>query len=385
MFLDVNSALFSMLRILFANESFTSEEMDFLSDENNVKELFAITQRHGISHLLAYIIMKNSLLEQSNISNTVMATVYHFERLNYETNKVCSALETAGIKFLPLKGSVIRELYPEPWMRNSCDIDILVLEADLTRAISYLVENLNYIEKEKGDHDVSLFSPNGIHIEIHYRLAEENLSKNTYKLLSNVWEDINLKKGYSYWYEMPDELFYFFHIAHMAKHFISGGCGIRTYIDLWVLDNINNANLEKRNNLLKDGELYEFAVICRKLARIWLGEEKHIDITKKMQNFILSGGVYGTRENKILVQQQKKGGKIKYITSKIFLPYDVIKEHYPILNKYYCLMPIMQIRRWFKLLFFGIAKETVDEIQYSQNISRHEASEMKCFLHEIGL
>ncbi|MBO4954226.1 MAG: nucleotidyltransferase family protein, partial [Clostridia bacterium] len=30
------------------------------------------------------------------------------------------------IDFMPLKGAVIRQYYPEPWMRTSCDIDIHV-------------------------------------------------------------------------------------------------------------------------------------------------------------------------------------------------------------------------------------------------------------------
>ena len=41
-------------------------------------------------------------------------------------NSICSALNRESIAYIPLKGSVIKDLYPESWMRTSCDIDILV-------------------------------------------------------------------------------------------------------------------------------------------------------------------------------------------------------------------------------------------------------------------
>ena len=40
--------------------------------------------------------------------------------------KTSFKIKKVQIPFLPLKGSVIRQYYPEPWMRTSCDIDILV-------------------------------------------------------------------------------------------------------------------------------------------------------------------------------------------------------------------------------------------------------------------
>ena len=54
---------------------------------------------------------------------------------------------------------------------------------------------------------------------------------------------------------MTDEMFYFYHIAHMAKHFEEGGCGIRPFIDLWTLDNIKDVDHDKRDELLSRGNL----------------------------------------------------------------------------------------------------------------------------------
>ena len=129
---------------------------------------------------------------------------------------------------------------------------------------------------------------------------------------------------------MTDEMFYFYHIAHMAKHFEEGGCGIRPFIDLWTLDNIKDVDHDKRDELLSQGNLLKFAEVARMLSRVWFENNEHTEITKKMERYILRGGIYGTNENRIAVQQQKRGGRLKYALSKIFIPYDNIKFHYPI-------------------------------------------------------
>jgi hypothetical protein len=85
------------------------------------------------------------------------------------------------------------------------------------------------------------------------------------------------------------------------------------------------------------------------------------------------------------VQQQKKGGRVKYALSKIFLPYDVIKFHYPVLQKHRCLTPLMQVRRWCKLIFCGHLKRSAKELQYNNSITDTEAKNIQNFLHNIGL
>ena len=129
----------------------------------------------------------------------------------------------------------------------------------------------------------------------------------------------------------------------------------------------------------------KFASAVRKLSRIWFSNEPYDYFSQQMEDYILRGGVYGNNENRITVQQQKKGGRIKYALSKIFIPYDVIKFHYPILQKHRWLTPFMEVRRWFKLIFCGHAKRTINELKYNQTISADKADATKNFLENIGL
>lgn len=383
---ETNQILFALLRSVIRGNQLQDQEKELLTDEI-LSELIAISKKHDVAHLIALCLDKNSVSFKGNkdLAGEIIKAVYRYEQINYELGELCKALEKAKIDFMPLKGSVIRKYYPEAWMRTSCDIDVLVHEADAEKAAELFVNNYGYTRIGKGSHDVSLFSPNEIHIELHYDLVEDGLANAASTVLGYVWDTAVVRDGFAYCYEMPDEMFYFYHVAHMAKHFEEGGCGIRPFIDLWILDNIEGVDHSKRDELLKQGNLLKFAGVSRLLSKIWLDVTEHNDITKQMENYILRGGVYGTTENYVIIQQQKKGGRLRYALSKIFVPYDVIKFHYPVLQKHRWLTPIMEVRRWFKLIFCGHAKRTARELKYNSNISRAEAENVQAFLKNIGL
>ena len=204
-----------------------SDEQKLLYNAEILLQIAKIAKKHDVLHLLVLGLKKNELLDKNikQFEMELFKTVYRYERLNYELKQVCKALEEAQIPFVPLKGSVIKMYYPEPWMRTSCDIDVLVHREDLENTISYLVSNHNYVEKERATHDVSLFTQTGIHVELHFDLVEEGRAKNAIDVLQAVWENATLHENSEYWYEMTDAYFYFYHIAHMAKHFENGGCG----------------------------------------------------------------------------------------------------------------------------------------------------------------
>ena len=129
----------------------------------------------------------------------------------------------------------------------------------------------------------------------------------------------------------------------------------------------------------------EFAEAARKLSRVWLENEEYDPICKQMEAYILRGGVYGNTKNRILVQQQKEGGRIKYALSRIFLPHEIIKFQYPILQKHRWLTPVMQVYRWCNLLLRGHLRRTAEELQYNLSVSETERANTQRFLEQIGL
>ena len=93
-----------------------------LTDEELAK-LYKLSKSHDLAHLVGDALIKNDLIGNDEIKEKyqkqVMIAIYRYEKINYELNRWRSALNEAQIPFIPLKGSVLRQYYPEPWMRTS--------------------------------------------------------------------------------------------------------------------------------------------------------------------------------------------------------------------------------------------------------------------------
>lgn len=381
-----NPIFFALLRSAIRGTPLTEKERGLCTPEV-LNEALKIAAKHDIAHLLALGLQKNTLIPAGNqsVEKCILGAVYRYERTEYEYKSVCRALEEAKIDFLPLKGSILRAYYPEPWMRTSCDIDILVHKESLDAAVAYLSEHLQYAMVTRSAHDISLAGASGIHVELHFDLVEEQVANNSISILSSVWEHASLREGYESFYEMSDAFFYFYHIAHMAKHFENGGCGIRPLIDLWILDRLEGVDTFLRNELLANGDLLKFANTVRALSEVWMDGKAPDALSLRVQDFLLHGGVYGTTENRVALRQKKKGGRLGYFMSRLFVPYERLKRYYPILEKHRWLMPIMQIRRWFMLCRPEIASMAKREIAANGKIEPSKAQTMHDFLDDIGL
>ena len=140
-----------------------------------------------------------------------------------------------------------------------------------------------------------------------------------------------------------------------------------------------------RDRLLAEGGLSAFAQQAEFLSEVWFGGAAPTAVTNQMTSYILRGGLYGSMENRITVQQQKQGGKLRYAASRIFLPYDTLKHHYPVLEQHRWLTPLMEVRRWGKLVFCGGLKRSVRELRCNSATPRQQASETQSLLSVLNL
>lgn len=364
-------------------------------------EIYQLSKAHDVAHLVGDALNKSGVFEnlpadldeneraaiekiKAQFDEQIFTAVYRYETINYELEQICKTLEEAKIPFIPLKGSVIRKYYPEPWMRTSCDIDILVREEDLNLAVRTLCDSLKYTSGEKTSHDIKMYSENGVHLELHFSLIESDVVSKADIPLQLVWNYVQPINGTSR-HAMNDEMFYYYHIAHMAKHFIHGGCGIRPFIDLWLYNRVNTGNTNKRNKLLSDGELLKFSEEAENLAAAWFGNKEYNEITQEMEDYILQGGVYGTLKQNLAMSQNKKGGKFRHLMSRIFLSYKDMEVYYPSLKKCPILFPFYQVRRWCRILFCGGRKAAMNEIKVNKNITTEEQERAKKLLEELNL
>lgn len=365
-----------------------------------LSELYRLSKMHDVAHLAGDALSKCGVfanlpdtIEESEraviekikakFDEQVFTAVYRYENINYELEQVKQAFNDEEISFIPLKGAVIRKYYPEPWQRTSCDIDILVKEADADKASAVLAKKLQYTVGEKGQHDISLFSPSNIHVELHFKLLDIEFKQ--VGVLNDIWGSGEIARVSECEYRMSDELFLLYHIYHMAKHFIHGGCGIKPFIDLRVIRNAIGYDEKKAETLLRESDLFSFYDRAAELTAVWFEDKPHNAVTQAMENYVLRGGVYGTLEQQLAMSQNKKGGKFGHLLSKVFLSYKEMEVYYPSLKKCPILFPLYQVRRWCRILFCGGRKVAMNEIRVNRNLSEEKKREAKDLIKELGL
>lgn len=327
---------------------------------------------HDLAHLLSSESVKKDVLtnptEKAFVNKQQIMSIYRYERLNFDYQEIKETFIKEKIPFVPLKGLIIRSLYPEPWMRTSCDIDVLVKKEDLNRAVEALKKNNKFVQYGKVNyHDISLFSPSNVHLELHFSI-KENIECID-KLLDKVWDYCENTAENPFEFKETNEFFVFHTLAHMLYHFKAGGCGIRPFMDLYLLHKNFELDLEKLESMIKECGITKFYENVKLLSEVWFEDKEHTDLTLSMEDYVFSGGVYGSKENDLAVKKNKVNRK-SYIFNRIFSPYDVIKNRYPILQKHKWLTPFYQVRRWIESLFKNKAKQLKTEIQIYDNVDQ---------------
>lgn len=351
--------------------------------EEKLYELYNLASRHDVVQIAADALFKNQLMpdcEMNGVFKTaLMKTVFKVQKICFELFRASAVLEENKIPHMPLKGSALRVLYPEPWMRSSCDVDILVKPEDFEASFKLLTDKLKCHDVTHTPCDVGMWTDGGVHIELHHNLLDKDIKKNgtylrkwNFDCMISVWETAVLSTGKHYQYEMTDEMFYCYHFAHMAKHFENGGCGIKAIIDLWLLDNRKSKDNPKREELLKKAKLLSFYKHIEELCSVWFSGCEHSETSRMLEKYLLSGGAYGNMENKVAFGSSKAGDSNAFAKYRIFASDDLLRYYYPEIDKRKWLMPFYQIGRWARIISKGRLKKSVNELRLSRNITSDE-------------
>ena len=367
--ITLKTAFFELIRHEILGEPLSRGVIEFLNEENVIK-IYKLSKIHDISQIIVSSLDKAEIISgklKDEFVKTLPVSLLRCESQDYEIEKIREVFNKEEVPFIMLKGATVRSFYPKRFLRTSCDVDVLVKKTDLSRAVEVLSKNLNYLIKKGTAHDVFLYSQSGVHIELHHTLIEDGINKNANIELEKAFEKSQLKNGSEYL--LSGEIFYLYHIAHMAKHALHGGCGVKPFIDLFLIKNNVKVDDIELNKLLKKCNLYKFYIEVNNLLGVWFLDKEKTETSLNFENYILQGGVYGTLDNSVKLNRAKKSSKKSYILSRIFLPYDKLKLIYPILEKHKILTPFYQVRRWFKLIFKKRIKKTKLELSINANLT----------------
>lgn len=324
--------------------------------DSRIREpLLELAQKHDLAHIAANACINAGILGQDEASEAYrkafMLAFYKSQQQSHALEQVSRAFDKLPIPYIPLKGSVIRRFYPQSWMRSSCDIDILIKPSDSRKAIDCLLELGYQLQRDTSSHDYSLFSPEGVHLELHFSLMQEEGLEKANPLLEKAWEYV-----LSNCRELTGEMFLLYHVAHMAKHFIMGGCGIRPFLDLWVLRGKMAVDIPRLESMLREAGLLEFYRAVNETVDVWFENKPHSHTTAGIQEYILTGGVYGTWANAFAVRAAGGESRLKSFGRLMFMSRANLEYMYPRLERYPLLMPYYQVKRWFG--FFSKTRRT---------------------------
>lgn len=353
-------------------------------DPSALLPVFELAKKQDLAHILATPLEKRGFgnATDSNFQKQQITAIYRYELNRHELESICRVLTEAEIPHMLLKGTVIRDLYPQPYLRTSCDIDLLVKQCHLSSAAELLTDRLGYRpEKKPALHDLSLHSKSGVHLELHFSLKEHSNPMDS--VLERVWAYAVLREGMTY---VQDDAFLVFHtVAHMAYHFSHGGCGIKPVIDLHLLRKKLNYDETKLLSLLREAELEAFYTHALLLGEVWFGGKTHTPLTNWMENYLLQGGVYGSTENHVALGRQRAGGKLRYTLRRIWMPREQLQLRYPQMKKSALLIPWYQVRRWVETVFGGRLKNAAVEMRATRRISEDASARTDKMMKELGL
>lgn len=303
-------------------------------------------QRNSVLNILSYAIENLRTKPEETVikvaENEKMYYIIKETSQLIEVEKVLREFDKAQIKNIPLKGYFLKNMYPQSDFRTMTDVDILVDKNDFKK-----IENI-FLNLGFNSADIIKFDEIHFQKDLTYFEMQTQLGESGNNFFENIWERSALRDEYDFSYSLSKEDFYVYLIYHCAKHFKSGGLGIRMVMDIYIfLVNNSDLDFEYLNNAFKELNLIEFEHHFRATALNWFSNEK-TQITQ-LGEFILYCSTFGVRN--ICFYQDHQNTKGNYWLKQFFRPYSKMRASYKYLDKFPFLLPVSWVQYWFTRIF----------------------------------
>lgn len=380
-----------IVNIIYA--ALTGEKKE-ISEEFDIEKGIELARSHNIIALFYEGIVlcgfSPDIPALKNVQAELYLSVMKDVRQKHMIKEITKRFDDAYIDYLPLKGTILKKIYPKSVMRTMGDADILIKEEQYDK-ISEILSSLEFSFVKETDHELVWTHPSLL-LELHKRVMT-TYNKDFYKYFDTGWSFAKKADGTNSRYEFKPEDFYIYIFVHFTKHYRISGIGIKHILDLWVYKkayfNMNNDYIDKK---LEDLNLSKFHNNVMDTLDVWFNDGEGNDKTTLITNVIFSSGQYGSREMAIVnrtIRESKETGSvkktiIKKVSNTIFLPYNRMCDEYPILKKIPVLLPFMWIIRWGNILICrkkGI-KKYIEDIQ---TVNKSNVDKNQDALNFVGL
>lgn len=347
-----------------------------LLENIDYERLYKFSKAHSVVNIVCYALVKLNKLPQEyeapfqrelKIGRAREATQ------EIETQELVQELEQRGIKYMLLKGSVMKHLYPLPDLRSMCDIDIQYDTAHKDELDGFMLERGYEVAEVSGTNGVNIayMRKPFMNIEFHGVLMDTDIPLyNSY--FGNNFERTVPVQGCEVKYS--DEDFFVFMAAHLAKHYFLGGSGVRSLLDIWLyLRKKPQLDKEYIFEELKKIKLDEFMNIMFGITDALFNSAVPTPQQESVIEYIFSSGTYGTVKN-LAAENVKETSKFSYALKRFFPDRKFMSINYPIVKKCVLLLPLMWLVRlltvFFKKGYKGSDVDTVMNVTASQTDAR---------------
>ena len=318
--------------------------------------LYDAAERHLLTAITAYS-LENAGVRNERFVQAYSKAVRKIMIMDSEKKELFSRFSEKDIWYMPLKGSVIKELYPAPGLRQMSDFDIL-FDAGREDEVRSIMKDLGFSLEHTGSVHDSYYKLPVSNFELHKRLFQERPHRQICDYYADVEKRLISDGDGTSGRHMSDDDFYVYILAHEYKHYSGGGTGLRSLLDIYVFNRAKGSGLDFGyiRGELAAMDILEFGEQNLRLANSLFGGQALSEDDRSMLEYIYSSGTYGTVQNRVKNSLDRYGtgltGKIRYTLSRIFIPLDTVKDAFPVFYRYPVLLPFLPVYRFFRGLLF---------------------------------
>ena len=210
--------------------AFEKKSIEFLPKNLDWDKLFYSASKHKMPHLFYEVLKRSEITLEKDIEEKFFkaykSALKKSAVFDAEFRYISEAFSNNKISFVPLKGSVIKNFYPEANMRTMSDLDFLVAENDRKKDKEIMCSSGYKITLANVTHEDVFQKPPLMNVELHYSPVPCDHSEYNY-YQKKIPQLLNPENPWYY----EDQ--YVFLIAHTAKHFRGGGVGVRAIADIF--------------------------------------------------------------------------------------------------------------------------------------------------------
>ncbi len=327
-------------------------------DNMDLDALYALCKAHSISALVSSVLLehiKENREQYTKWSEEQMKALYRDMNFAAERAKILAFLEENGIWYMPMKGIVLKDYYPQPELREFADNDILIDASRAGDVCEFMLKN-GYCAKDGDSGHVDEYEKEPcFNFEMHRALYHTN-NPVFYDYYKDVKNRLLKDDGNRFGYHFSDEDFYVFMVSHAYRHYRDNGVGIRSLLDIYVFNKALGETLDYGyiEEQLANIDSLDFEKQMLDLARKAFGDSNPAfsEAEEKVLLYYFGSGTYGTDEQKMLNQMEHLTGEADFSTSgrrkywlKRLFDLEQYKQDFPRAYKTKILIPFLILYR----------------------------------------